>query len=422
MRFLIALALLWSSVASAQVNYSPFILSVLGGSGACTDGVDCLCDTISTTSTLLFCQDFEDAGFYTDAADSWRRGSGSPHNRGVDSLWTTRYGNGDGNLFNSSDGVPYLGTQCGYGGAGCSGNTEYCSSAQGALTGAGVADCWGPGSNAKARIDIQRTGDFDDVVGTLTLTGGTGAAADVLGGNAHFAHYIRPGSTAGILGAAWLKAGGIGSSGDNTNATEVGITMKLAYSSNIGTEADSVIDGPWKHDEWSDDSSANQEHWNLGNTGCGDVTEFPYRPFLFHASQAACDAALAGSTDGTGSQIGSADCTSVALRLCSSSAYDQATDFPFGTVGCHQAHIKGLGTSDVDITIKHDGVVVIKLENFDGAGLDNQYYSNFYWNAYSNINEDGDGTTNDTDAAMYRYEDDIVVVNGPPEPCSAIGF
>ena len=77
----------------------------------------------------------------------------------------------------------------------------------------------------------------------------------------------------------------------------------------------------------------------------------------------------------------------------------------------------------MDIEIKHNGTTVIKLENFDGASaLDNQYYSNFIWNSYVNRNEDGDGTSNDTDVTQYRYEDEIVIVNGPPEPCSSIGF
>lgn len=397
----------------------------VGGGGGCTDGVDCLCDTLVTSSTLLLCQDWESNDWYTDTTASWRRGSGSPHNRGSDSRWVLNYGNADGNLFVLGDGTPYLGTECGYGSPGCTGNPEYCSAAQGALTGAGIADCWGPNSNSKARIDIQRAGDFDDVVSTLSLVNGKGDSAEIGGGNTSFAHYIRPGSTAGILGTAWLRSGGaVGSSGTNTDVTEVGITMALAYSPNILTETDSVIGynggtPQWKHNEWASDSQSYQEHWNLGNTGCGSVSEFPYRPFMFNTGLSACNSALSGATK----TVGDADCTDVALRLCSTSAYDiTQADSPFGRWVCHQAHIKGLGTSDVDIEIKHNGTTVIKLENFDGSALRNATYSNFAWNAYSNRNESGDGTSNNTDVAQYRYEDEIVVVNGPPEPCSSIGF
>lgn len=395
-----------------------------GGAGACVDGSTCLCDTITTSSPLLLCQDWESTSFYEDTTSSWRRGDGSPHDRGRLSLWTTYYGNGDGNLFNSSDGVPYLGTQCGYGGSGCQGNPEYCSAAQGALTGAGVADCWGPNANSKSRIDIQRSGDYAAEVVTLSLAGGIGASSNVLAGNQHLAHRIGPGSSAGILGTAWLKtgnnSGGAGSSSNYTAVTEVGITMALAYSSNLGTEAKTVINGPWKHNEWANSSQSYQEHWNLGNTGCGDVTDFPYRPFMWTVSQSACNTALSNSSR----TVGNFDCSDApALRMCPGLAFDQATHFPFGTVACHQAHIKGLGTSSMSIEIKHAGTTVIKMTGFDAASaLRNSTYSNFVWNAYSNINEDGDGTANDTVVTQYRYEDNIVVVNGPPEPCSAIGL
>ena len=77
----------------------------------------------------------------------------------------------------------------------------------------------------------------------------------------------------------------------------------------------------------------------------------------------------------------------------------------------------------MDLELKHDGVTVFKIENFNAASaLVNQQYRKILWNAYSNRNEIYDGTSNDTDEAMYRYEDNIVIVNGPPEPCSAIGF
>lgn len=395
--------------------------------GACTDGVDCLCDTVNPSSTLLFCEDFESVALYENVEDGWIDGedlSGN-WNRGGDSYWENRFGNGDGGMFVSTDGAPTLGTACAFSAPGCTGQKEWCSAAQGTLAGVGL-DCWGPNSNTNARIDIQRSGDFDAEVTDLVLTGGIGATADVLAGNQHLAQRLPPGDYAGKHGDIHLRSGGDGNPTNGTTAvTEVGITMLLAYSSNIGTETDNPIGlgggtSQWKHDEWYDSNDAYGEHWNLGNTGCGTTDEFPYRGFMWATSESACNTALSGATI----SVGSADCTNApALRLCSTSAYDRSTDFPFGTVHCHQAHLRGLGTSDMDIEIKHDGVTVIKLDNFDaGSALINQQYRKILWNAYSNRNEDGDGTANDTDEAMYRYEDNILIVNGPPEPCSAIGF
>lgn len=401
-----------------------------GGGGStgtsCTDGTDCICDTISPASPLLLCEDWEAAGYYENNSNSWIAGAilDGAWNRGGSSDWVDRYGNGDHGFFRYGDGVPTLGTRCAFGSggntsySGCSGMREYCSAAQGALAGAG-SDCWGPGSNSASSLDVQQSGDFDDLVVTLALSGGHGVTADIGGGDQTLAHFINAGSQAGKVGTAYLKIGGGGDANNKSNVTEVGITMAIAYSSNIGTEADSVIDGPWKHNEWADNSQSYQEHWNLGNTGCGDTTDFPYRPFMWVTSQAACNAALSAATR----TVGNYDCSDApALRMCPGSAFDQATDFPYGTWACHQAHIRGLGTADVDIEVKHNGTTVLKLENFDGSALRNAYYNNFIWNAYSNINEDGDGTTNDTDVAMYRYEDNIVVVNGPPVSCAEIGY
>lgn len=394
-----------------------------GGAGACTDGVDCLCDTLSPVSTLLGCEDFERLGFYdaseTNDWSSKEDPSGYTCYRGQNAPWVEDFG-GSGTALTSSGqpASPRVGCTCDAGGAQCQMSGDWCSAAQGFAVDGGGADCWQRNSDG-IPIDIQRSGDYDAEVAGLTLTGGIGESADVLGGLAHLAHRVAPGGPGGIMGSMYLKSGANhGTNSDNTNATEIGVTMLLGYSSNVGTEADSVIDAQWKHDEWGTDGQSNVEHWNLGKTGCGTDTEFPYRPFLWITSQGACDTALAGATE----TVGNMDCIDPALRLCSTTAYDQSTDFPFGTVACHQAHIKGLGTSDVDIEIKHNGVTVIKLENFDGAALRNNYYSNFVWNAYSNLNEDGDGTSNDTDVAQYRYEDNIVVVNGPPESCASIGF
>lgn len=408
--------------------------SVGGGGGppvgsSCTDGVDCLCDRVTTSSPLLFCEDFESDELYAGtAANFWAATQTGTGNRGDDSYWWEKYGNTSGGGFRSADGAPYIDQAC-TAGSECVGSSEYCSSAQGALLGLG-ADCWGPGSNARAYIDMQREGDFDAEVASLTLVGGAGSAPDVGGGNTHFAERVPPGSNAGFMGFAFLKTGGGGTSGSNTDVTEIGLTMALAYSPNILTETDSVMGynggaaNQWKHDEWGGANSepgGAYEHFNLGNTGCGGLSDFPYRGFMFHTSgESACDTEAASGVIIT---EGAATCNGAALQMCATDKYDiSQSDSPIGRWTCHQAHIRGLGTTDMDIEIKHNGVTVFKMENFDGTLLRNQSYDRFGFNAYSNRNQDDDGTSNDTDVTQYRYEDEILVVNGPPEPCSVIGY
>ena len=200
--------------------------------------------------------------------------------------------------------------------------------------------------------------------------------------------------------------------------TEVGITMALAYSSNLATT--NIIKQPWKHDEWYGSNSGNGyiEHWNLGITGKAGLAQFPYSPFMFHTSESACNAALSRAS----LLVGSADCSSVALRMGASPAvYDQARDFPFGSWGCHQAYISGLGSSNMTLKLWHNGKLVFHMTGFDaGSALINKNYTGFYWNDYANANA-GYGAV-PTTATAFRYEDTIHVRNGPPVSCSAIGF
>ena len=440
-----ALALVARISSANQLKTDGLILTdgLIGMAGfsasgaSCTDGVDCLCDTIVTSNTLLACEDFEFVNYYEDGEGDWSDGEllGAFWDRGGDSEWTNTHGFGSSGLFVWADGVPTLGSRCEFGTgspggfSGCTGNKEWCSAAQGALTPAGGADCWGPGSNTGARIDIQRDGDVDAEVAGLTLTGGTGVG-EIMGGRQHYAARVPPGNTGSLHGSLYLKSGGGGVPPEDNRFTNIGLTMKLAYSTNVVPVDGSVIgtDGspaPWKHDEWGNGSSgAAIEHWNLGNVGCGTVSgEFPYRTLIFtNSTAAACNSAMSGVM-----QVGSFQCVgdgagpdSDALYLCSTSEYDRATDFPPGTVACHQAHISGMGTTDVEIKIWHNGTLVIHADGLDSAIMINKSYASMSFNNYANVNAGQGGTP--TSEAMYRYEDDIVVVNGPPEPCSAIGM
>lgn len=371
----------------------------------CTDGVNCYCDTVSDTK-LLMCEDFEAKDYYENTSADWAATASGSGNRGDQSRWGSLYGNGgSGSLFRSSDPSPRIAPSCGY--PDCTGMREYCSTAQGNVVDGRGADCWGPGANNNAHLDVQRAGDFRAEVSSLSLSGGRGETSDVGGGRQHLALRIAPGMTAGIMGSTRF-----------TQVTEVGITMALAYSSNTGST--NILKAPWKHDEWYGSTSGNGywEHWNLGITGSAGLSQFPYSPFMFTSSQSACSTALSRASI----LVGTAQCSSVALQMGASSAvYSQSRDFPFGTWGCHQAHISGMGTSSMTLKIWHNGNLVFHLANFDGrSALKNQNYSGFYWNSYSNANQ-GQGAI-PTTATSYRYQDNMHVRNGPPVACSAIGF
>lgn len=383
-----------------------------GGGSSCTDGLDCYCD-IETTS--VSCEDFESAGFYAGtAANYWAATSTGSGNRGDESYWYTNYGNGDGVMFRNTDPSPTLDQAC-TAGSQCVGTREYCSAAQGALVGAST-DCWGPGSNTGACIDAQREGDVD-VENGLTLTGGAGAAADVGGGNTHMLYRIPAGSTCGILGTKSL--GGA--------RTEVGVTMALAFASNLGSSLllKNASEGAaeWKFDEWGNGSSgAFIEHWNLGNTGAGTEAQFPYRGFMWVASggnNSTCNSYVSAATV----EIGSMTCDpSGNVRFgADTDLFQKDRDFPDGTWHCAQAHITGMGTSDMAVKYWHDGTLIFWMHGLDSAAVRNKNYTFYAPNAYAN-NNSGLAGYRDTTVTTGRYQDNIHVEPGPPVACADIGF
>lgn len=412
LRAILVLLMLVGTASAQSGSGVSFTSSGFGGaasSGACTDGVDCYCDTVSDPN-LLFCEDYEDLDYYENTANDWVTAAGGAGDRALGSQWVDNYNNGvSGVVFQTGQpATPRLGVTCSPSGSVC-GTKEYCSEAQGdVVDGLGV-DCWQ--GNDSAAVDIQRSGDFNDELGTLSLSGGFGETSDIFAGRAHMAYRTAEGSgkTAGIVGdASW------------TAATEIGVTLAMAYSSNIGSA--SLIDDPYKHDEFGDYPYS--EYWYAGNIGPGSNTTFPFRPWMFKAlavSEATCDAAVAAADV----LVGSFDCNDVqmvygATNGTGTNQYDQATDWPFGTWGCVQAHISGMGSSDVEIRIYFNEELIIHIDNLDGSVLYNQDYNAMVLNNYSNANQ-GLGETATTEAA-YRYQDNYHIRQGAPVSCSSIGF
>ena len=387
----------------------------VGANGSCIDGSNCYCDTVSDAN-LLFCEDFEDLDFYLNTSLDWAQSaSGTPGDRGLGSQWTTQYGVGGANTVwtTGNPASPKVGSTCSPSGQVC-GNKEYCSGSQSLLVlGSAGSDCWD--GNSGSAIDIQRDEDYKAEIGSLTLTGGRSGGGDVFDGKAHFAHRVEAGKINNILGSKRFTA-----------VTEVGVTMAVAYSSNLGSI--SLYDDPWKHEEWGNYPFA--EFWMLGNlrtpadASAPSVNSvFPFLTFFWmrNASSSynsACETALAAATK----SVGYFDCYAEKLYMSArTTEYTQSVNWPFGTWGCVQAHIRGMGTTSMGVTISLNGTTLIQMDGFNATtNLHNQNYSEMFWNAYANANQ-GLGETASTGTG-FRYHDNIHVRNGPPVSCAAIGF
>lgn len=369
--------------------------------GGCTDGVDCYCDTAAYASDSLglACLDFEADALYLD----WYSTGGQTGNRGAGGYWTQNYGSFQGGQFKSTDPTPRVGSACTF--SACSGNkSEYCSAEQGNLVDGQGADCFGPGMNTGACVDIQRGGDVFYEIPSLTLTGGFGTDASIGSGNAHFAERVPAGSTCGNTGRKTFTA-----------STEVGVTQLLGFSSNL--DATGIFATYWKGSEWASAANAGtlSEHWYTGRGNNGGASQLPFRPFMFTTGSSACQTALNSATV----VLGTASCQGIALYYAAAtSVYSQTRDFPWGTWKCVQAHISGLNSSNVTIKIWLEGTLIFHITGFDGSALENKNYQNVTFDSYANANAN-QGVPATTQTA-FRYNDNIHIRNGPPVACSVV--
>lgn len=391
----------------------------------CTDGVDCYCDLASGHGPLgtsdplydpllLDCMDFEEAALYTGATSPWYSDTGATGNRGFGSWWNQHWTGGNANLgFRNTDPSPYLGPACAFGQ--CTGMKEYCSAAQGALTAAGVADCWGPGVNSGSCIDIQRSLDFKAENTGLTLTGGKGVTADVGAGNAHFADRWPAGSTCGIQGSRVF-----------TQTTTVGVTRAIASASNWASSG--IASTYLKSDEWGNASSnQNIEFWALGNSqAIGTLENYPYRNIVSFGAvgapgttaYAACVAGMANAVAHFGSFQCSPPDSPWMVFTADSTLYRRTRDFPDGSWGCTRAYMTGMGTTNVTIKIWHGSTLVVWIDGIDGTQMTNQNYTTMNFDSYANTNAQGTPTS----TTAWRYQDNIHIRAGVPVDCSAIGY
>lgn len=384
------------------------------GGGGCTDGVDCYCDKIRNTtnpfydSRVLLCEDWEAPNLYLDSplgtGSWWDHGT---FRRGTNSKWRTTYATSiaecnyqNGQPLNPKRGIPCnnLNGTCGSG--------EYASFAQGG----GIADLWD--ANSFACIDIQRAGDVSAETPGLTLD------RDPFDGMAHFAYRVTTNKAAGIVGDGNFSH----------PVTELGLTMAVAYPSNLAQavgattrniNGDLVWDGdfitevnPWKHEEYG----TRGIHLFMGNTGRGIGC-----PFCQAIPQKAGPAGCQSILNNINVLAGSASCNDTQLELGADS-FKRSRDWPLGTWGCTQGYISGLGSTNGTLQVWFNERLLIHLTNVNWRDLlIDQSLSSMSWNTYYNGN--GGGSSNvRAQSTLYRYNDNVHYREGLPVSCAQIGF
>ena len=154
-------------------------------SSSCTDGVDCVCDTVGGTlpsgTNVLFCEDFDDPVLYSANAngnpanlanghwvDSTSCGTGGGE-RGFCQYWHQTYSTGEISALwvdGEPNASPRIGPTCVIvSGGACNGLKEYCSANQGNEVDGQGADCWEANSFVGTTIDIVKVpADFSDEI------------------------------------------------------------------------------------------------------------------------------------------------------------------------------------------------------------------------------------------------------------------
>ncbi len=372
---------------------------------SCTDGTDCYCDKVAVGGSLedtdlIWCEDFEaatlhddvDFGVTTGTFGPWYDDTGITGARGNNSYWFQTYTEViSACVWKSPDPVtPTVGTACGF------------SSCM--LGEFRADDLWQ--ANTFACVDIVQNGEFDDdQAGNAELTGNSDGMAGAWDGKQSYGARVPTGRTVGLNGGPTF-----------TGVTTLGLTMAFGYASNVADSG--VLAHPWKHDE----IGFSQQHWNLGLVGTAGTAQYPYSPIMFHTGESACNTALTAATKNVGSFL----CNDGALEMgAEATEYVQATDFPWGTWGCHQAYITGMGGGSTEIKIWHDEVLVIHLSDWDGTVFVDQSFDRYKWDHYANANQDpGCSSTCETPTTenTARYQDNMHLREGLPVSCAQIGW
>jgi len=386
----------------------------------CTRGVDCYCDKVRggtlNDPALLFCEDFEAPSLYQNVSvgagapnyGPWHDATGLTGDRGHNSYWNNKYGNGvDGFLFRSGEPAsPALGARCSF---------PLC-------TGAKVWErnnLWSANSYTPLLAFFTQSSDFNFELSSLTVpTNKAGGGAGVFDGNANLVYRIPPREVHGIAGEAFFASG----------TRNIGLTMAVAYPVNSlssGIWGTNSVPAAWKHNEWGTVYNPNSGFDGLFifYNQIGPRSGIPFAGFL--GSFRDQNYTSCGSIRAT---VGNAECIGSGLGIYWNSPgnYSQPTDWPFGTWGCVRGYLENAGLSNMRMRVWFQGPNMTSerlIIDFtaDGRQLDNKNgYSDMKWNAYANTNQGG-GYVAST-ALTFRYEDNVHARAGMPVSCAQIGF
>jgi len=397
------------------------LLPSLADAATCTKGTDCYCDKVQGGSlndtALLFCEDFEASTMRTNTGvgngspyyGPWYDATGQTGNRGNNSYWNKKYGNGVESFLwaNGQPTSPTVGSACTF--ALCTGHVVWHPS-----------NLWDGNSYTPLMAIYAQDSDFTSENGSLTVPTNTADGGNgVFDGNASLTWRIPTGATHGIAGSASFST-----------VTELGMTMAMAYPTNSLTSGIWGVSGnraSWKHNEWKTVNAP-----NCGFDGLfsfynqeGPIEGIPFAGFIGAFGSDCLGGHYSGSIvsqdAGSASLIGGAN----GVYWNTPSGYSQPTDWPFGTWGCVRGHIV-IGATNETLKIwfqgPNDSAERLLIDvTYTKAGLDNVGgYDAMKWNAYANTNQGGGYTA--TTALTFRYEDNVHVRQGVPVSCAQIGF
>jgi hypothetical protein len=218
----------------------------------------------------------------------------------------------------------------------------------------------------------------------------------------------KPGTDAGFLFVKGISP-----------TTEVGITEAMALSP--GFRDTGVLSQALKRDEWGAPGGWGQFWYIGGQSNVPNYRQrFPFAAFLWTRGGSTCwnnigkVRALVGEVMCNGTPSGGNN----ALIYSPGAGWDYAQAMPDGQWHCVQAHIRGLGTSNVRVTVSLNGNKVIDLDGIDGpAMLHDQAWSEWGFDTYSNHY----ASTSSGQVAVH-YRDNFHARRGPPVSCSQIGY
>lgn len=371
---------------------------------SCTDGVDCYCDRVTNPSDPLYdpvaimCEDFEAPQLWDEQNASQYEGGGAPNfgpwydgfsYRGDNSYWVKKLGQSVSSCaFSNSDPAPSDG--------GMSCNHSTC----------GTAGADGSGNVYNVRNAAECIVVYED--GEAGVVGGHSPSGDVFDGTAYLGMKNKPGTDAGFLFARGLSP----------PATEVGITEALALSP--GFHDSGVLGQALKRDEWGGPNGFAQFWYIGGQSNVPNYPQrFPFAAFLWTQGGGSCWNNIGNVQVHAGEVMCNGDqSTNNALVYSPGPNWNRAQAMPNGQWHCVQAHIRGLGTSNVRVTVSLNGQPVVDLSGINGpAMLHDQSWTDWGFNTYSN-HYGGGGSGQE----VVHYRDNYHARRGPPVSCSQIGY